>query len=117
LLQDVDRLARARGVSLAWPVDREPVWEIPHLGYLVARAAGRGSDYIAAAYRARWEHGRNICDRSTIAEIAASLGPDRDEIVAASDNPVLRKEGAEILRQICQDGVFGVPVFVHGFGK
>lgn len=117
VLQDVGRLAHARRIPLVWPVDREPVWEIPHLGYLVARAVGRGPDYIAATYRARWEHGRDICDRSTIGEIAATIGLDRDEVEAASDSPVLRTEGAEILRQICQDGVFGVPFFVHGFSR
>jgi 2-hydroxychromene-2-carboxylate isomerase len=117
ILQDVDRLARDRGLSVTWPVDREPVWEIPHLGYLVARREGRGPEYIAAAYRARWEEGRNICDRTVVADIAASLGLAADQVAAASDDPSLRQEGAAILLEICRDGVFGVPFFVHGFSR
>jgi 2-hydroxychromene-2-carboxylate isomerase len=117
ILQDVGRLARSMGVELAWPVDREPVWEIPHLGYLVARGRGRGPEYIAAAYRVRWEEGRNICDRSTIAEIGTELGLDPAELASASDDPALRADGVRILLEICRDGVFGVPFFVHGFSR
>jgi 2-hydroxychromene-2-carboxylate isomerase len=117
ILQDVGRLTRSMGVELAWPVDREPVWEIPHLGYLVARRHGRGPEYIAAAYRARWEEGRNICDRSTIAEIGTELGLDAAELTSASDDPALRADGVRILLEICRDGVFGVPFFVHGFSR
>jgi len=113
ILQDVARLAKARGLSLTWPVDREPVWEIPHLGYLVARENGCGPEYIAAAYRARWEHGRNICDPAVIAEIGSSLGIN----AVVSDDPARRAEGARILLEICRDGVFGVPFFVHGFSR
>lgn len=117
ILQDVGRLTKARGLPLKWPVDREPVWEVPHLGYLVARGEGRGPEYIAAVYRARWEEGRDICDRVTIAEIAASLDLDPTRVAAAGDDPELRAEGVEILREICQDGVFGVPFFVHRFTR
>jgi 2-hydroxychromene-2-carboxylate isomerase len=117
ILQDVGRLTKARGLTLNWPVDRDPVWEIPHLGYLVARREGRGPEYIAAVYRARWEEGRNICDRVTIAEIAASLDLDPAEVAAASDDADLRTEGVAILRDICKDGVFGVPFFVHRFTR
>ena len=58
ILQDVGRLAEARGIELSWPVDREPVWEIPHLGFLVAHREGRGLEYVDAVYRARWEECR-----------------------------------------------------------
>jgi 2-hydroxychromene-2-carboxylate isomerase len=117
ILQDVGRIARARGLALTWPVDRQPVWEIPHLGYVVARERGRGPEYLAAAYRARWEQGRDICDRAVVAEIGASLGLDPDEVAAASDDPARRAEGARILVEVCRDGVFGVPFFVHGFSR
>lgn len=117
ILQDVGRLTKERGLPLTWPVDRDPVWEVPHLGYLVARAAGVGPEYIAAVYRARWELGLNICDRAVIADIASSLGLDPVQVSSASDSRVLREEGVEILLEICKDGVFGVPFFVHRFSR
>ncbi|WNF27996.1 DsbA family protein [Streptomyces sp. C11-1] len=117
VLQDVGRIAKERGVDLVWPVDKDPVWEIPHLAYLVALRGGQGPEFIAAAYRARWEEGRNICDRSVIAGIGAGLGLDPAEFAGASDDPRLRAEGVRLLLDIDRDGVFGVPFFVHGFSR
>lgn len=117
ILQDVGRLTKARGLPLTWPVDRDPVWEVPHLGYLVARRDGRGPEYIAEVYRARWELGLDICDRAVIADIATSLGLDPVEVSTASDQPRWREEGVAILVEICRDGVFGVPFFVHRFTR
>jgi 2-hydroxychromene-2-carboxylate isomerase len=117
VLQDVRRLAAARGLSVSWPVDREPCWEIPHLAYLVARGHGRGPDFVAAAYAARWERGENICDRSTIAAIGASLDLEPAELAGAADDPETRAEGVTALLAIHRDGVFGVPFFVTGFDK
>lgn len=93
ILQDVRRLAAARGLSFSWPVDRDPVWEVPHLGYLAAARHGRGPEYIALAARARWELGQDVCDRRTIAGFGAELGLDAEELAGASDDPELRAEG------------------------
>lgn len=117
VLQDVRRLAAERGLSVSWPIDREPCWEIPHLGYLVARKYGRGPEFIAHAYQARWQQGRNICHRDTIAAIGRSLGVDPAELADAADNPAVRAEGVAALLDIHRDGVFGVPFFVVGFDK
>jgi 2-hydroxychromene-2-carboxylate isomerase len=117
ILQDVARLAAARGLELTWPVDREPVWEVPHLAYLVALRAGLGGEYIAAAYRARWEQGRDICSPSTVAEIGAELGLNPAEVAGASEDPELRARGVELLLDVCKDGAFGVPFFVHRFTR
>ncbi|MBB5954055.1 2-hydroxychromene-2-carboxylate isomerase [Saccharothrix tamanrassetensis] len=117
ILQDVARLAAARGLSVKWPVDREPVWEIPHLGYLVALREGLGREYIAEVCSARWQHGRDICDRATIADIATRLGLDPDEVSNACDDDGLRARGVELLMDVCRDGVFGVPFFVHRFTR
>lgn len=114
VLQDVGRLARQRGLVPCWPVDRAPVWEVPHLAYLVAVRHGRGARYVAETYRARWERGLDICDRATVRAIGREIGLDGDELAAAGDDPLLRREGARMLRQAGRDGVFGVPFFVHG---
>ncbi|MEU8028922.1 DsbA family protein [Streptomyces sp. NPDC049099] len=117
VLQDVGRLTRARGLKVTWPVDRDPVWEVPHLGYLVARDRGLGHAYIEAVYQARFGEGRDICDRATIADIGTRLGIDQRLIADASDDPQLRAEGVRILMEVCNDGVFGVPFFVHGYTR
>ncbi|MFG3015611.1 2-hydroxychromene-2-carboxylate isomerase [Streptomyces cinerochromogenes] len=117
VLQDVGRITKARGIKVTWPVDRDPVWEVPHLGYLVAAAQGRGHDYIDAVYRARFGQGRDICDPRTIEDIGWELGIDPQRLSRASDQPELRAEGIRILLDVCKDGVFGVPFFVHGYSR
>ncbi|WP_422770154.1 2-hydroxychromene-2-carboxylate isomerase [Plantactinospora sp. WMMC1484] len=117
VLADVRRLGAQRGLSVTWPVDRDPVWEIPHLGYLVARRHGAGPAYVERAYRARWQEGRDICDRATVAGIAAELGLDPAEVSGAADDPEVRRQGVAALLDIHRDGVFGVPFFVHGFER
>jgi 2-hydroxychromene-2-carboxylate isomerase len=117
VLQDVRRLAAERGLPITWPVDRQPCWEVPHLAYLVAAGQGRGQEFIAAVYRARWLQRRDICQPATVGEIAAELGLDPGRAAAAATDPQLRAEGVTALLAIDRDGVFGVPFFVYGFDK
>jgi 2-hydroxychromene-2-carboxylate isomerase len=114
VLQDVGRLARRQGLVPRWPVDRAPVWEVPHLAYLVAARQDRGAQYLTATYRARWEQGRDICDPATVCAIGTEIGLDGDALAAAGADAALRAEGARILRDAGRDGVFGVPFFVSG---
>ncbi|MFG2713690.1 2-hydroxychromene-2-carboxylate isomerase [Streptomyces goshikiensis] len=117
VLQDIGRITKARGITVHWPVDKNPVWEVPHLGYLVAAREGRGHDYIAAVYRARFGEGRNICDPETIADIGSALGIAPQTLSTAASDPELRAQGVDVLMDVCKDGVFGVPFFVRGFTR
>ncbi|MET8093884.1 DsbA family protein [Micromonospora sp. NPDC005220] len=112
ILQDTRRWAQARGWTMNWPVDRDPVWEVAHLGYLVAADAGKGSEYVAAAYRARWHDSRDLSDRSTIAKIARELDLDPDAVANACDNPEIQARGLALLTRAADDDAFGVPFFV-----
>ncbi|MBD0423381.1 DsbA family protein [Streptomyces sp. TRM S81-3] len=117
ILADVRRLATARGLEVTWPVDRKPVWEVPHLAYLAAQRHGRGADFADRVYTARWLEGRDICDPATMAAIGKEMGLDPGELAGAADDPALREEGARALRRAVHDGVFGVPYFIHGHDK
>ncbi|MFI9152067.1 2-hydroxychromene-2-carboxylate isomerase [Streptomyces sp. NPDC053367] len=117
ILQDVRRLTRERGLRMTWPVDRDPVWEVPHLAYLAAADEGRGRDFVDAAYRARWQEGRDICDRAVVGELARELGLDADRLASAADDPGFRARGVQALLAVDRDGVFGVPFFVDRYDK
>jgi 2-hydroxychromene-2-carboxylate isomerase len=114
ILQDVRRLARERGLTISWPIDLAPRWEVAHLAFLRARRCGAGRPFIEAAYRARWEQGRDISEPGTIGEIAAELGLDPDAHARAVDDPELRQEALDALLALDRDGVFGVPFFTLG---
>jgi len=117
VLQDVRRLASRRDLTVAWPVDRDPRWEVSHLPYFVAERSGNGREYIAAVYRARWEQGRDISNPDTIAEIGSELGLDPVELTTAEKDPEVRSAALKALQAIDADGVFGVPFFVVGREK
>lgn len=112
ILQDVKRLAASRGLSIRWPIDNNPCWEVPHLACLFAEPASEVPALALALSRARWVHGKNICDHDTVAEIASQVGLDGPSLASAEANPESRAVGAQTLRQAHRDGVFGVPFFV-----
>jgi 2-hydroxychromene-2-carboxylate isomerase len=111
ILQDLRRLTAACGRRVTWPIDSDPWWDLPHLAYLVARRHGRAREFVRATYRARWEQGRDICARETIADLAEEIGMAPDLLVAAPEDPAIREEGVEALLDCHRNGVFGVPFF------
>lgn len=117
ILQDVRRLATARGLPVSWPIDREPRWEIAHLPYFLAEEAGVGRDYVLAVSQARWEQGLDICDPRTIAEIGARLGLDPIALRGAVEDLAVHDRSREALLALHRDGVFGVPFFIVGREK
>ncbi|WP_049563510.1 2-hydroxychromene-2-carboxylate isomerase [Nonomuraea sp. SBT364] len=117
ILQDVRRLARARGLEPRWPLDRGPRWEVPHLAYLIAADHGAGQEFAVRAGELRWQQGADICDPQVVAELGRSLGLDEAGLIAAADDPKLRERGIDALRSADRDGVFGVPFLVHGREK
>jgi len=117
ILTDVKRLAAKRGITPSWPIDREPVWEVPHLAWIAAAEQGKGAAFIERVSAARWRQGRNICDPEVMADIGAELGLDPDRLHGAHADPLLRAAGLAHLQACIRDGVFGVPFFALGREK
>jgi 2-hydroxychromene-2-carboxylate isomerase len=117
ILQDVKRLAARFGYRLAWPIDDNPWWDLPHLAYIKARRLGRGMEFLHAAFNARWEQGRNICVEETVRELALAVGLEPDSLSSAPSDGTVRDEGAGELLKAWNDDVFGIPFWVHGFHK
>lgn len=117
ILQDTRRLAEDRHLEVTWPIDRDPVWEVSHLAYLVAEETGKGKEFVDLVYRARWQESKNISDPAVIRGIADELGLDADRAAGAVDDADLRARGVQILAAAAKDGLFGVPFFLHGHAK
>jgi 2-hydroxychromene-2-carboxylate isomerase len=81
-------------------------------GYYFAREQGRERQYRNAVFRARWSEGRNIADRTVLAECAAQAGLTRPAYSAALDDARYRDEVPKALMQCMQDRIFGVPIFI-----
>ncbi|MBL6279792.1 DsbA family protein [Micromonospora fiedleri] len=114
LLMDTKRLVQHEGVPMAWPIDVDPHWEVPHLGWLAARRAGRAELFYDEVVAARWERGENICDPEVVAGCAERAGLDPAVILGAVDDPQLRAEGVGCLERAYLDDVFGIPYLKWG---
>jgi 2-hydroxychromene-2-carboxylate isomerase len=109
ILQDTKRIAARLGLSMAWPIDIDPWWEVPHLAWLRARRQGQGAELYAALCAARWGRGENICDPQVLRKAADAAGLDGTALAAAVDDPQTRAEGVDCLVRAYDDDVFGIP--------
>jgi 2-hydroxychromene-2-carboxylate isomerase len=114
ILMDTKRLSQAEGVAMAWPIDVDPFWELPHLGWLRARAAGRADQFYDEVIAARWERGENICEPDVLSGCASRAGLDPASIVDAHLDDAVRKEGVDCLYQAYMDDIFAVPYLKWG---
>lgn len=118
ILQDIKRITSKLGLKLKWPPSPENQhWEIPHLAYLYARREGKGELFFRKVHESRWLLGENICEAETIARIARACDLNETQTVNAYQNDDIRRESLEALIKAYEDGVFGIPFFVHGYNK
>lgn len=117
ILQDTKRLSRHLGYEMAWPIDRDPWWELPHLAWLQARHDGDEQRLYAALTAARWGRGEDICELATFTRVVDEAGLDGARLAAAADDAELRAEGTDGLVRAYHDDVFGIPFFIVGRHK
>jgi len=114
ILHDTKRLAARFGYRMVWPIDVDPWWELPHLGWLKGRQLGVHREFYDAVMAARWERGEDICDLDTLRRTLDKAGLDPEPLVTAVDDPAIRAEGVAALVDVYNDDVFGVPYFKLG---
>ncbi|RZQ61089.1 2-hydroxychromene-2-carboxylate isomerase [Amycolatopsis suaedae] len=114
MLSDTKRVAQRHGLRMAWPVDVDPWWELPHLAWLRARREGRAWQFYDALTEARWGRGEDICVPEVVRAAAEQAGVDPDLAVTAADDPDIREEGVECLYQAYLDDIFGIPYLKWG---
>ncbi|MYW89294.1 disulfide bond formation protein DsbA [Amycolatopsis rubida] len=114
ILQDTRRQAARLGLSMTWPVDDDPWWELPHLAWLRARRLGVARRFYEAVVEARWEHGRDVCERPVLREAAAAAGLDPEPLLSAPESADIRRESVDCLERAFEDDIFGIPYFRVG---
>ena len=114
MLLDTKRLAEQQGLRMAWPVDLDPCWEVPHLAWLRARHEGLAWEFYDALVQARWGRGDNICEPEVVRAAAGQAGLDPEIAVGAVADPEIRAEGVGCLYQAYLDDVFGIPYLKWG---
>ena len=82
------------------------------IGAKYAEAQGKGAEYHDAVMRAYWQEARDIGDRAVLADIAAAVGLDRDEFLAALDDPAFDAQVQADIDLAYAYGLNGVPALV-----
>ncbi len=114
ILLDTKRLAERTGLTMAWPIDVDPWWELPHLAWLAARRAGRAVPFYDALVAARWGRGEDICTPEVIGRAAVEAGLDPVAAQHAPDDEEIRAEATDCLAAAYDDDVFGIPYLRWG---
>jgi 2-hydroxychromene-2-carboxylate isomerase len=114
MLYDTRRLTQRLGLSVAWPVDVSPWWEVPHLAWLKARELGLAEPFFDAVMAARWGSGQDVCNLDVVRALGTSIGADGDVLAAAAQDPRMRAAGVACLADAYDDDIFGVPYFRIG---
>ena len=71
-------------------------------------------DFDEAVFDALWSEGRDIGDAEVLAEVAEGVGLDADEIRDVLEDDGLRERLSEAFLEAQEDGIVGVPTFIHG---
>jgi predicted DsbA family dithiol-disulfide isomerase len=82
------------------------------IGAKYAEAQGVGDAYHEAVFAAYWLHGRSIEETAVLADIAASIGLERDAFLAALQDEAWDTAVAADIQQARAYGLSGVPALV-----
>ena len=110
IFEDVRRFAVAYGLRLKPGPFADS--RLACLGFLFARAEGRGKAYHDGVYAARFLEAQDISQKDVLAAIAQRAGLDREGFLAALDDPRWQADLAASNEAAQADGVFGFPFFV-----
>ena len=99
-------------LDLATDVDSRPAQVVSyHLKEAHSYATWLAFD--EAVFDALWTEGRDIGDREVLEDLAEEVGADRGIVGAALSDDDLRERVREKFSEAQQQGVTGVPTFVH----
>jgi 2-hydroxychromene-2-carboxylate isomerase len=110
---DVERQARAYGLSCKSPEQFDCQWARPHAAFLYALDQGSGPSFAKLAFEARFGRGESLGDDAVIAACARAAGLDPAATLAAQDDKALQERVVlGMIQGVQEDGLFGVPLFV-----
>ncbi len=114
LRHDAPRMARLLGVPFQFN-DRRGVNSLAASRaflWLKSRDADLAKRFAHAIYARRWAEGGDITDSKSVAELAAPLGVNGNELLAAIESAQSKQALKDAVDAAIAKGVFGVPYFI-----
>ncbi|HWA12551.1 MAG TPA: 2-hydroxychromene-2-carboxylate isomerase [Burkholderiales bacterium] len=115
--RDMERTARLMGIALRipskFPIASQSPARVIH--WLAPEGASRQEEVTAALYRAYMVEDKDISSPEVTAEVAASVGLDRQKVLEVIADPAMKEKLRQETEAAIQRGVFGSPfIFVDG---
>jgi 2-hydroxychromene-2-carboxylate isomerase len=115
--RDLERIC----ADLALPFRRPDPFPQPSLlaarVVLVGLADGWGEEFVRVVYRAEFGEGRQIGERSVIADLIAGLDLDPEQVLAKAQSEAIKSQLRIETEQAERLGIFGAPSFVAADGE
>lgn len=114
-IEEVERRARAYGLGpVRWP-DPWPGNMLLAMRCAVAAAdAGCARDFLLAALRLGFAHGRDLSDPAVVADAASTAGLEGEALLTAASTPAVKAALRERTEAAIALGVRGVPTVLVG---
>ena len=114
--RDLERTAREHGIpfQLCDVFALKPVAAARAVTWANRNAPDRTADLVHALYRLAFVDGGNFSTADAVADVAASVGFDRDAAAAALQDDAVKAGLKQDVDAALERGVFGSPVFFHG---
>ncbi len=110
---DSPRMAKYLGVPYKHPAQQpNPLNSARAYYWLRQRDANLAKDLAKALLARQWAQGIDISSAELVADEAAALGVERQETLAALQDPAVKQLLADAVDQAIAEGVFGSPFFV-----
>jgi predicted DsbA family dithiol-disulfide isomerase len=84
------------------------------IGTKYAESSGKGPQYHDAVFRAYWQRAKNIEDVDVLAEIARSIGLERESFLAALQDERYAAQVDADIDEAYSYGLTGVPALIFG---
>ncbi|HWF53048.1 MAG TPA: 2-hydroxychromene-2-carboxylate isomerase [Solirubrobacteraceae bacterium] len=114
-MAEIEQRARGYGApALRWPDPWPSDYLVAMRATTYAFAQGRGREFTAAAYRAAFQHGRDLSIAAHVLEAARAAGLDPEAVVAGIEAPEVKATLRGATDAAYARGVFGVPTVAVG---
>ncbi len=109
-MAEIERRARGyRLPAIRWPDPWPTNYLLAMRAATFAFAAGRGREFTVGAFRAAFQHGRDLGVAAHVLDAAERAGLDRREVEAATQEPQIKQALREATDAAYEMGVIGVP--------
>ncbi|MCG7634644.1 DsbA family oxidoreductase [Gordonia McavH-238-E] len=112
MLEQVTGIAAEVGLDYDFDSLQHTMTLKAHEALHFAKERGRQLDLVERLFKAYFEEGRHVGRPDELADLAADIGLDRDEVIAALDSGAYAPAVAADIDQARAYGISGVPFFV-----